>query len=75
MKNIEEYSKIAPDRSILLYIGKNRVSFPKVSAILLKQDFSGNNNDSFIVSIDSISDQTVTIIDLDQKTVSSMSVQ
>ena len=75
LKNIEEYSKIAPDRSILLYIGNKRISFPKVSTILLNHENTNSNDNSFIVSIDSIKDHTVTIIDLDKKTVSSMSVQ
>ena len=75
MKTIEEYSKIAPDRSILLYIGKKRISFPNISSVFLNQDTKKTESNSFVVTVDSIKDNTVTIIDLDAKTVNSMLVQ
>ena len=75
MKNIEEYSKIAPDKSILLYIGKKRLNFPNVHSIFLTNGSKIPNTNSFVVTIDSIGEGAVTIIDLEKKTVNSMLVQ
>ena len=75
MKNIEEYAKIAPDKSILLYIGNKRLNFPSVHSIFLTNDSKIPNTNSFVVTIDSIGEGTVTIIDLEKKTVNSMLVQ
>ncbi len=75
VKNIEEYSKVAPDRSILLYIGKKRITFPNVSAIFLTQDSKVPESNSFVVSVDSLKDNSITLIDLDKKTVNSMLLQ
>lgn len=75
MKNIEEYSKVAPDRSILLYIGDKRINFPNVYCTLLSSNSKNVEANSFLVSVDTIKDETVTIIDLEKKTVNSILVQ
>lgn len=75
MKNIEEYSKVAPDRSILLFIGNKRFNFPEVYSIFLTGKAKIPNTSSFFVSIDSISENKVTIIDLEKKIINSILVQ
>lgn len=72
IKNIEEYAKLAPENSILLYAGEKKLSFPSVHAIILSNKCKKPELSSFIVSVDSIKDGVVTIIDLDKKTVNSL---
>lgn len=72
LKTVEEYSKVAPDRSILLYTGEYKIQFPNVHATLVSKITPNNNSNSFIVSVDSIKEREITIIDLDKKTVNSM---
>ena len=75
MKSIENYSNVAPDRSILLYIGDKRISFPNIYCTLLSGNSKSVEANSFLVSVDTMKDETVTIIDLEKKTVNSILVQ
>lgn len=72
IKNIEEYSKLAPENSILLYAGEKKLNFPPVHAIILSNKSKKSDLSSFIVSVDSIKDGVVTIIDMDNQTVNSL---
>jgi hypothetical protein len=74
-KNIENYSKLSPDRSVLLYVGVRKLQFPSVDFIFLPNKANIPNISAFIVSVDSIKEGTVTIVDLDKKTVNSLLVQ
>ena len=71
-KTVEEYAKVAPDRSVLLYTGQKKMQFPNVHTILISKDNMTSNTNSFLVTVDSLKEKTVTIIDLDKKTVNSM---
>ena len=75
LKNIEEYAKLAPENSILLYSGEKRLNFPLVNAIILSNKSKKPDLETFIVSVDSIKEGIVTIIDLDKKTVNSLVIE
>lgn len=72
LQTIEEYAKVAPDRSILLYPGQKHIQFPNVHAILCSQNTPNSNSNSFVVSVDSMKEKQITIIDLEKKTVNSL---
>lgn len=72
MKNIQEYSKLAPDHSILIYSGDKKMKFPKMHTIILSNQGKTSETDAFIVNVDSLRDNMVTIIDLDNKAVNSL---
>ena len=76
LSSISEYLPFGEDKLVVIYTGSDKpnLEFNKELTIISKVDLKSNNYSGFIVPIDSLEKNVVTLIDLDVKSVNSISI-